>query len=109
MTCFKILNTDGDVVDAEAAETPAFVMWQQEHETLLLCRERDAQAIVSSKDNETVYPLEGKTLPVPTGGCIARKVSLAEYVEYIQQQGEEETDEISDAEALAIIMGVTNS
>lgn len=108
MTCFKILNPDGDVISAEATEFPAFVKWQQEHNLLLLCREREAQAIVSSKDHETVYPLEGKTLPIETSGTVARKISLAEYVEYTQQQGGEESDEISDEEALAIIMGVSS-
>lgn len=109
MTCFKILNAEGGVVGAEASEAPAYVRWQKAHETLLLCRERDAQAIVSAKDNETVYVLEGKSLPVQTSGLIVRKVTLAEYTEYIQQQGEEESGEIPDAEALAIIMGVNNS
>lgn len=108
MTCFKILNPDGDVIDAEATESPAFVKWQQEHNLLLLCREREAQAIVSSKDNTTVYPLEGKTLPIETSGAVARKISLAEYVEYTQQQDQEESDEITDEEALAIIMGVSS-
>lgn len=107
MTCFKIIRTeDGSVHHAEAAETPAFVRFQARPPCLLLCRERDAEGIVSARDDDTLYALKGKTLTGAEKGLYARKISLAEYVEYIQQEGEEESEEISDAEALAIIMGV---
>lgn len=94
MTYFKILSESGAVVDVEAIAEPAYVRWQERPPMLVRCKEREAEGLISDKDNDTIYQLEGKHLNgVESDELLSAVViSEAEYDEYTVTQGGNEPD-----------------
>lgn len=95
MTYFKILSNNGETVGVEAIADPAYVRWQAKNELLIRCSKREAEGLISDKDNDTLYVLEGKTIngvgseEFPS----AVVISEAEYDEYMARQTETEDPE----------------
>lgn len=94
MTYFKILSESGAVVDVEAIADPAYVRWQERPSMLVRCKEREAEGLISDKDNDTIYQLEGKHLiGVESDELLSAVViSEAEYDEYTATHGDTEPD-----------------
>lgn len=100
MTYFKILSNNGETVGVEAIADPAYVRWQAKNELLIRCSKREAEGLISDKDNDTLYVLEGKTIngvgseEFPS----AVVISEAEYDEYMAQRTETEDPEDDNPE-----------
>lgn len=100
MTYFKILSKAGETVGVEAIADPAYVRWQAKNELLIRCSKREAEGLISDKDNDTLYVLEGKTIngvgseEFPS----AVVISEAEYDEYMARQTDTEDPEDDNPE-----------
>ena len=82
MTYFKIISdADREVVGVEAIEEPAYVRWQEKHHRLVYCGWDAAEGILSSKDNDTVYQIEGRQLNGVENPLTAVFISAEEYDE----------------------------
>ena len=105
MTYFKI-QSESDTVAVEAIEDPAYIRWQAKPPMLIRCGEREAEGLISDKDNDTIYQLEGKQLSgVESEDLLSAVViSEAEYEEYLETHEstdpdpEDENPEIPDGE-----------
>lgn len=82
MTYFKIISdADREVVGVEAIEDPAYVRWQEKHHRLVYCDGDAGEGILSPKDNDTVYRIEGKELNGVEIHLTAVFISAEEYDE----------------------------
>lgn len=77
MRYIKAYDGEGTVVAAEALSAPAFVLWDEKHSRMLVCREKDAIGVMSS-DGNTAYQLEGRDT-LPGAELTAALISQLEY------------------------------
>lgn len=97
----KFINS---VNKAEAIKRPIYVFRQKRNNINLQCNVIKAQGVVSS-DGSTIYQFEDKPIMDSTY-LIVKKITYAEYCEMMSNTTEDPNDpEISDEEALNIIMG----
>ncbi len=105
MLYFKVYKA-GEMIGAETAADPAFVRWQEKNNMLVRCQQEEAEGIVSEKDNDTIYLLNGKQIPGVETDLSAVFVSQAEYEEAISglPDPEDDTPEIPDDEPDAEVL-----
>lgn len=90
MLYVKILD-GGEIVGAEALDTPAYVKYQTRNHVIVRCSEQDAQGILS-KDGAEIYQLQDKAA-LPGEYKTAVPISTMEYDE-LGYEDSEDTDPV---------------
>ena len=96
MRYIKVYDGEGTVVAAEALSAPAFVLWDEKHSRMLVCREKDAIGVMST-DGNTAYQLEGLDT-LPGAELTAAVISQLEYDALASTLEETATETPSDSE-----------
>lgn len=99
MLYVKILD-GGEVVGAEALDTPAYVRYQTRNHVIVRCSELDAQGILS-KDGDEIYQLQGKDT-LPGEHKTAVPISMMEYDE-LGYEDSEDTDPVVPDEGTPVM------
>lgn len=95
MLYIKILS-GGEIVGAEAHDTPAYVKYQTRNHVIVRCSEQDAQGILS-KDGAEIYQLvEGATLPGEYKTAVP--ISMMEYDELGYEDSEDTAPVMPDGD-----------
>lgn len=95
MLYVKILS-GGEVVGAEALDTPAYVKYQTRNHVVVRCSELDAQGILS-KDGDEIYQLQDKAA-LPGEYKTAVPISMMEYDELGYEDSEDTDPVVPDEE-----------
>lgn len=96
MRYIKVYDGEGTVVAAEALSAPAFVLWDEKHSRMLVCREKDAIGVMST-DGNTAYQLEWRDT-LPGAELTAAVISQLEYDALASTLEETATETPSDSE-----------
>lgn len=99
MLYVKILS-GGEVIGAEALDTPAYVKYQTRNHVVVRCSELDAQGVLS-KDGAEIYRLDGRTA-LPGEYKSAVPISMMEYDE-LGYEDKEDTDPVVPDEDMPIL------
>ena len=96
MNYFRITTNSGVVVGVECSENPIYIRRQERNGILVRCGANEAQGLVSEKDNDTVYKLDGNEIPGLYNDELlnAETITLADYEEYITTHGDDDIEDV---------------